>query len=42
MLGKGSSLRGRWSLNRLRREVVTAPTLSEFKEQLNDVLSHTV
>ena len=28
--------------NRLPREVVTAPSLSEFKEHLDDTLSHMV
>lgn len=28
--------------NRLPREVVTAPRLSEFKEHLDDTFSHTV
>ncbi|KAJ7420331.1 hypothetical protein BTVI_21811 [Pitangus sulphuratus] len=31
---------GRW--NRLPREVVTAPSLTEFKKRLDDVLRHTV
>jgi len=31
---------GHW--NRLPREVVTAPTLSEFKEHLDNTLSHMV
>ena len=31
---------GHW--NRLPREVVTAPRLSEFKEHLDDALSHMV
>ena len=31
---------GPW--NRLPREVVTAPSLSEFKECLDDTLSHMV
>ena len=31
---------GHW--NRLPREVVTAPSLSEFKEHLDDALSHMV
>ncbi|KFW71719.1 hypothetical protein AS28_06597, partial [Pygoscelis adeliae] len=31
---------GHW--NRLPREVVTAPSLSEFKERLDDALSHMV
>ena len=31
---------GHW--NRLPREVVTAPSLSEFKECLDDTLSHMV
>ncbi|KAK4829751.1 hypothetical protein QYF61_006460 [Mycteria americana] len=33
-------LAGHW--NRLLREVVTAPTLAEFKEHLDDALSHMV
>ncbi|KAK4806954.1 hypothetical protein QYF61_027343, partial [Mycteria americana] len=38
---EGTSLRvGHW--NRLPREVVTAPSLSEFKECLDDALSHMV
>jgi len=31
---------GHW--NRLSREVVTAPSLSEFKDHLNDILSDMV
>jgi len=31
---------GHW--NRLLRELVTAPSLSEFKEHLDNALSHTV
>ena len=31
---------GHW--NRLPREVVTAPSLSEFKERLDDALSHMI
>lgn len=40
-LGKGSSLRelaGHW--NRFPRKVVMASSLSEFKEYLDDALSH--